>query len=710
MLQRDYFRTPEYVRESMCVLDGWTSSVRRHLTYKYPDRTTEEIDQKIKSIRASRQINPTIARIHFPEPGRPVKQQIDALAHVEEINGLITAPSGNSYLNPDVKESFIRTTLIDNKKARSGYKKLMLAAKEAGDIGKMKRFNNLQSSAKIKNNSVPGMMQSEFNIINDSSGFNAITSVSRLFVRSAYGHGERMLSGNLYIPSYDDALSYIYTMLEVMPSTTTDVILNHNLVTPSAQTVCDWIVYQVSQYGRGREHRKGLYQILKQLSPAQLTFVYCGGSLHNLIQLNPEFFRSWINRSFAHDTVKIDPEQSPKDLFKLEATLSVLVRSPNTDRLGISPKGKLNTLDEALENNPDGIRFLTALGVQMERHIDEIGDIIETFIRIEADVPQPYYNKRLVRDAVIGCDTDSNIFTTSKIVQMYHQLEDGRMVFNRKTYEVNALVVYFLSRSIEHVFARMSTNLGAHSNDRDQISMKNEYLFMVFGRTNIAKHYAALILQQEGKLLPEPELEAKGVGLIGSTRAGSITAGLKTFIQKYFEKIIETDAQLRAEDMLNEVADLERDLLKKFTSGDLSMLTISSIKNAPSNPSYFYYELWEEVFKPEYNSNIVLPTRMFKVPVIGEDGLFSNPAFVEYTQKKYPGIYKRLDKFIKNKGRYPSFFLIPYGFETLPKFFLPWIDARRMVFDNLSPYYLFLSSFGINTSWRKNDLLISDFR
>lgn len=715
MASNNPFRTETYIKDNSPLLAGWRAQQFLHISFLYPDRTPERINAFLDKIIETRMIEPELGRVSFPEPGRPVKEKVPVLKHVAQIENLITAPSGNSYLPPRKKESFIRVTLKANKKARSAFKKQMLAAKEEGDVGQTKRFNNLQSSAKIKNNSVPGMMQSKFNIINDSSGFNAITSVSRLFVRSAYGHGERMLSGSVFLPSYDDALSFIYLMIEVMPANTGDVMRRFGLKTINVEDCCDWLVKQVSNYAAGKSYRDRFMTVLSKLTPVQLTFIFCGGSFYNLFLLNVDLFRGWIDKIFSHDTVTIDPNSDPTDIFKLESTLSVLVRSPNTDRLGLKANGNVNTMDEALADNPDGVRWLTALGHQVEAGIDEFADIISTFIRLEADIPQSFHNGILARDQIIGCDTDSNIFSTAKTVQLYHDLEEGRIVFNRKTYEVNALTVYFLSRSIEHVFARMSINFGAEQEDKDEISMKNEYLFVVFCRTNIAKHYAALITQQEGKLLPEAEIEAKGVNLIGSTRSGEVTTRLKSFMTKTFEDIIKTDGQLSCEAMIDEVAGIEQELLAGFEAGDISYLTITSVKpeaddTDSTRPAYFYYELWEEVFAPYFNVNVVLPNRMFKVNVVGEDKLFKNPEFIAWMQKEYPDLYQRLDGFIRKKGRYPSYFLIAPGFEEIPEFFRKWMDKRRMVFDNLAPFYLFLSSFGISTAWRKNDLLLSDFR
>ena len=710
MTSANPFRTETYSKENVPLLAGWKSETKLHLTLHYPHKTEAEIDAMIEKIVATHYKEPELGRVYFPEPGKPIKERVPVMQHVQQTESLLTAPSGNSYLRPDVKESYIRVTLIENKAARSRFKKLMLKAKEEAIDSEAKRYNNLQSGAKFKNNSVPGMMQSKFNIANDTSGFNAITSVSRLFVRSAYGHCERMLTGGLYLPTYDDLLSYIYHMLEHMPSSIPAVMLKHGLKSISSEDLSKWFVDTLSKYGAGRAYADKIRYVCDQLTASQRTFVFCGGSLYHLFVLNDDLFRNWIDRVFDHDTAKIDPEVDPKALYKVESTLSVMVRSPNVSLLG------KYTLDDAMTKEPDNVRKLISLCNQAQAGIDEFADIIESFIRMDVDIPASFFNKNLVRDNVLGCDTDSNLFTTEYLVQAYHKLEPGRIRFDQKAYEVNALAVYFMSRSIEHVFARMSTNLGCMKEDMDLISMKNEFLFVIFCRTNIAKHYAALITQQEGKRLPEAEIEAKGVNLIGSTRAGEIVTRLKDFMRKTFDDIIATHGQISAEEMLDHVADIEKELIQLFQSGDLSYLTMASIKPSGSygddtdKTSYFYYELWEEVFSEHYRTNVVLPNRMFKIPVIGEDKLFKDPKFIEWMKAEYPEIYVKLDDFITRKGRFPSYFLIPAGFDTIPEFFRKWLDIRRMVFDNLSPFYLFLSSFGISLAWQKHDLLISDYR
>lgn len=708
------FKHPIYEKEDFKILTHYLEQQIEHAKRKYPNISRDKLKKIIIKIIKSKLKDPSIQRVTFPSPGNHKKEIVPTSKHLKDINHQITAPNGNTYCQPKERESFIRLTIIDNIKQRGLFKKKMGASKEKGDSHLASIYDNLQKSKKISNNSTPGAMQSAYNIISDKSGFNTITSTTRLGVKVGYGTVERLLAGNIYLPTYEDALSYIYNAISVMPSNCEEILNKHNGISKiNEKDFYNWLLENMKWYSYRSTYDEKIKTVISKLTDIEMSYIFYAGSLYNLIDYNKNYFRNFMDELFDRN-LPIDESINPEEIYSLEETLGIMVKGTNSELFGYKEDGKRNTLHEAVTNNPNGIRKIIRYARHIECYMEKHKDLLSLFLKTGNETPQPHNNHNMIRKSTIASDTDSCLFTTNGIVQLIHGLPVGKTSFCKKSYDINAFSVYVLSLSLKHTFARYSSRAGIVGKDCYAISMKNEFFYPTFMRTNISKHYSGEITIQEGIILPKPQLDMKGVGYIGSTRPKIITDGIKKFMRNLFEDLVKTDANISAEKLLRHVSDTERAILDSLNKGSKEYLGGVNIKQPESYKdggvrSTFYYRLWEEVFADHFRINVVLPNRFMKIPLSGKDKLWSNAKLMEEFKDTYPEVYNRMMLFRKNNPEKKINYLVaPSSMGSIPEMFYKWVDKRHVITDMCSPYYLAMKSLGLSLALPEKDVLVMD--
>lgn len=709
------FKDSSYQQEPFLVMRHYIDQQCDHLTRLYKDVDPEEIRKTVTAIAKERFKDPTVKRVSFPSPGNHVKEIVNTTTHLKNIEGNITSPSGNTYCQPSVKPSLISITIRENVGARDEFKAQMFAAEQAGDFHVYKIFFDLQTAKKISNNSTPGANQSLYNIIADKSGFNAITSTTRLGVQTAYGTCERYLAGNIYLPSAEDALSYIYSTIAAMPVDAEAIMhkYQNGVRLVDREEFTRWMFENIQWYSYKVHFETPVRKAIAGLTPAEMTYIYYTGSIYNLFNYNKEYFRNFIDELFRRD-IAVDPSIKPTDIFKLEGTMSIAVRGSNPDCFGVDENGELYNLKDAIKNNPDGVCKMVAYGRHMENCLQEHADLLSLFLRTRSETPQPHANKHMVRKATVLCDTDSNLFTTNDIVRLYHGLPEGKTDYSPRSLDINSIVVYMLSRMLEHTFARYSSRTGLVGK-LNGILMKNEFLYPIFIRTGIPKTYGGLCTYQEGNKLRIPKMDIKGLPFVASTKSKLSTAGVKQMFIKICNNIIKTSGNISAEEILRDVADVETEVLRSLNDGEDKHLSTVGIKELNSYSDGgervgFYYRLWEDVFADEFNMHVDLPNKFVKVYISGEDKLWSNTMVIEEFKRDYPETFDRFVKFrLAHPDKKVNYLIAPVGIGSIPVMFRKWLDKRRVITDVCSSYYLLMNGLNLNLATPKKDTIVLDF-
>ena len=635
------------------------------------------------------------------------------------INGVIknniVSPSGTVFRLPKDKESFLRVTINGKKKERSKYKKLMLEYKEKGDVLQENIANYLQSSAKITNNSFAGAFQSKYNFLYSKSNFQAITSFTRESAKCGYTQIEMFLGANLYLPNVDSMISYVLRVLEVIDKEKAIKTINHfNLKIPSLEDVSKMFLTCLYRYNFYVDTQQ-VKDFLSSLSDIERAIIFYTGCLRNLLFLNEDFFKSFFKKMFSSETVLPYSGDDLKGKLKQDSDIRMMCLSINYSLLGKSKEDKNLTLEESITENESGYRAFIGIEDHMVECLEEIKDIIEVFLKPDLTFARLQESQRMVRTNTPISDTDSALFSTQNIVEWY----TGKASFSKEAFAINAFTVFCVVKSLEHKFARLSSNFGMIEKDIYEISMKNEYFMAGLIRSSEMKTYISLLLFQEGKVLPKPKLDIKGRLFRDSVLSPLSNDKVKVMADMLFKEVLENE-KVDFRKYLTFVMEFEQEIMRTLQNGEKTFLKSESIKPAneyagdPHSTLFFYAYLWNEVFGERYEP-ITLPNKCYVLPLInGGKKIFENKEWFKLLEEKEPNVHYKLLNFrakTKELREEISRLCIPASIPEIPEILKPILDIRKIIYSNCSPIYRILSCMGLDCTINLNNKeysLISD--
>lgn len=710
-----YIRAETYgkERDRPKLLAGYLQNVTSYLIMNNPTASLEEIDSFVKKTINERFKSPTVEAVHHKTEGNSEIVKLPLHKYIETIiadNNL--SPSGTSYLLVSRRESFLRVSLEEKIAVRNKFKKMYLDFEARGMKRESQYYYVSQANAKIFNNAIAGGMNITQFILGCKAGFNAITSVGRLSVKQGYSIVERAVNGNLYLPTTQSAITYILNHVQTMPEEFEKISIEYNLYTPTVFEVREYFVDSLLNYVSDPSE-KILMTVISNLTDTERSYVFYAGCFKNLCHYNDKIIRAWIDSCFI--TGPIDPslykDIDLKEIKSFDDDLIVCVLGTNYRRLGEFPDkpGKWNSIKDAMTNNPEGLKEFIYCCKHFDKNFKTLLPLLKSIMQVHTTFSKMVFQQRMARQTVPLSDTDSNIFSTQELIRW----KRGKLDFSQEAYEMNALTVFILSQTLEHIFARLSCGFGMEGKDIFKISMKNEFLFPVLISTSLAKHYIAIATMQEGALLTVPRKEIKGVGLRSSAYPKIIRDEFENYVTDLI-KIIEKAEPLKAASVLKVVADLERCIYNSIRERESIYLQTVSIKQEQDYAdamasAYFYYKLWTDVFAADYGE-MAIPNKCYKIPLIGGKKLFKDKVFLEQMSINYPGIYSRLIPFLEgHPGRDITAILIPPVKGKIPQFFLEIMDIRSHISQSMAGFYHLLSALGIGTVDNRSDMLVSDF-
>ena len=706
------FRHDHYTAERPRVLSLCRQQYIDMLRRFYPDDPIKKIEDFVDDEIKTHLKIPNVELIRHPSPGNTVREVVPLSVHLSrDVRDRIISPSGSVYYKPTERESFLRITIAGKKAERSKFKKIMLKCKEDGDNLQAAVNNYLQSNAKVTNNSFAGALNSPFNILYDKANFAATTSISRQSVKCGYSHLELLLGGNLYFTNYDDVVNYCLRQIKASDRTRVkQVVQGHSLYVPTHGDVLDYLVLSISNYVL-QPPIEELRKFVATLTPLDRCIVFYNGCLKNVVFFNETLFRPYFDQMFDISAVKPLIVDDPKILFKKDADLLMMVRSLHADALGLDKEGRPLNFDKAIESNLAGVYLFLGIYAHYEQMIALMQDVFSVFLKVDSDLPKLHDCPNMVRTNTLISDTDSAIFTTQNFVEWYAK----RLSFDHHAFAMNAFTVFVVVKTLEHRFARLSCGFGMVGNDIYGINMKNEFFMAVLIRTNIKKHYASLNVYQEGKLLPEPKVDIKGVQLRDSKLSAATNEKIEAFIKQLFDDV-QKKGTIKGFDYLNTVRQFELDIAKSLLSGERLYLKTDPIKrpeeykNDALSTSYFYYDLWENVFVPDFDP-IIIPNKCFVLPLKNDGKILLDPTWRAQVMSSHPQLLKRLDQYLERDEikRTPTRIMLPPSISEIPEILRPLIDIRSIIFTNCQPFYLVLKSIGFAYNFAPDKFLIADF-
>lgn len=705
--------TQDRVRPNL--LTHYLQQMTTYLGACYPQHSPQKIEQFVKDVIKDRWVAPDVKAVVHRKEGHSESITLPLNTYITDIikdNNL--SPSGSCYTPVAKRESFLRISIKGKMQARSDYKNKYLAYVAQG----MKRESNYyhlnQANAKIFNNAIAGGMNISQFILGDKAGFNAITSVGRIGVKQGYSFIERLVNGNIYLPSTQDAITYILNHARHVHPDFEALLTTPGLAIPDLDEVVDYIVLNTRHYVTHPDVDL-IRTVLKGLTDTQRAFVYYAGCLSHLFRRNETMMRSWINSCFLPRV--IDPhlyqDVYPSELKSFKDNVISAVLSTRYWCLGKRPDkdDQWNSLKDAAVHNPQGLKEFIYCCRHFVTHYEKMVPVLRPIFQIQTTFSKLTFQHRMARQTVPLSDTDSNIFSNQELIRW----KRGKIDFSDESYEMNALITYTLTECLTHVFAMLSAGLGVDQKDIFMIEMKNEFLYPVVIMTAMSKHYMAIATMQEGNLLPHPRKDIKGVNLRSSANPKVINEGFVQFITDFFQHIID-HGTIKATQLLDHVALLEQMIHNSIQNHDSDYLQTMSVKREEeyadaSISQYFYYEFWQEVFAPDYG-DMIIPNKCYKIYLKGGKKLFKDPVFLAKLQAEHPGVYDRLLNFTTRptaRDRDISYILIPPFKGRVQSLFVEIMDTRALISQVLSAYYHTLESLGIGSVNKEYDALICDF-
>jgi hypothetical protein len=710
-----YIRNAEYSAERVRpkLLSNYLESMTAFLKLQHPHYSEEQISDFVKATIRQRARSPEVEVIIHKSEGNSEKKTMRLDHYIRDVikdNNL--SPSGTCYMPVSRRESFLRLSIDGKVKERSAFKKLYLDYESRGMSRESQYYNQNQANAKIFNNAIAGGMKITQFILGCKAGFNAITSSGRMSVKQGYSFIERAVNGNIYLPTTDDAISYVINHIRHIHPEFPLLIENNVLYIPTHNDVMRFLLSNVENY-TANINPGSLGTIVAGLTDVERSFVFYAGCFNNLCRFNESIMRTWIDSCFAPSDLdkSVYQDIDIKEIKTFRDDVVACVLSTNYKRLGRKPdsKDKWNSPRDAAINNPEGLKeFIYCCRIFVQQ-FETLLHILKPILQIQTTFARLIFQDRMARRTVPLSDTDSNIFSTQELIRW----KRSKIDFTQESYEMNAIVTFLLSQSLEHVFARLSAGFGAEGKDVFRISMKNEFLYPIMIVTALAKHYLAIATMQEGSLLPNPRKDIKGVGFRSSAYPKIITKGFVEYVEKLFA-IIEKAEPVRAGFILSHIAGVEQTIYNSVMNRESDYLQTVSIKpeeeyaNSESSP-YFYHNLWKAVFSEDYGE-MVVPNKCYKIPLKGGKRFLKTPELMDAIKASHPQIYDRLIAFMDTTdSRDITYLLIPPFKGKIHPLFLEIMDIRSHISSVMAGYYHLLDALGIGTNDIRVNGLVSDF-
>ena len=662
----------------------------------------EEAEKAIKAkIKLSRPINP-IVRFNHQQPNSDMQEEsvklTDYLKDIKD-NEEVVAPSFTTYKQPKEAPSVHADFLQFNVARRKENKNLAFKYKQEGIKDKETYHNTLQKVMKIFNNAMSGAYASKSTMLYNPSAHATLTSTTRCLSSIGNAISESVITGNKHFRNPEIVYNYITSIISNTKQQLVESTLSlYKLTVPTVDNVMDMIVENIKFYWRSPLIEKDLREYLSCLDGWELAAILYTNDMHNIRALNDKFCRDMVDALIEQKTgITEDPTYLTKSAEGVEILSKIinaeLIKGMNVDYKALQGTEVLSSLASTAKNICEVL-----LKYKLFFRCFFTSDILPISIA---------YIKDMIRKCIVLSDTDSTCGSYQEWVEWYF----GKVDFSHKAVCVASAIMTITTQAMDHNIKIFTKNMNVDPSRVENLKMKNEFYWNVFVPTNVSKHYFANTCIQEGNVYREPDLELKGVHLIGSAVDQNYVKEIHNMIRDINLKI-STEGQISVYPYIEKVASLERSIIEKIKSGSIEVYSMANIKDPGSykqsenDSPYWHHLLWENVFSAKYGSPGKPPYMIAKIPLT----IDSNRKLNDFLSNiKDETIKFNLQAFLlksdkKTLGTFRPPVLIA-GSKGIPEEFVSYIDINRVVLDNLKSAYLVLEALGF---YKKDDRLIID--
>jgi len=707
---------PEHIEHRKDLILCYVENMVNYLKQKYPNRSVEEITEKVKDIVRKNIKRPRAKVITYPVEGECKLVDMDLLDFTRQYSDKYISPSGTYYETTDKKigNSIKFTIQCNNNRAK--FKKQMFQFLEIGDMNSYTNADAMQNLAKYLVNAIPGSHGFLGNPFYDLECYNAVTSVGRTAVVMCYSIVETLISNNYCFKSQEDVFDYIINVTTYTKNKdkVINVINKYNLYIPDSKTIAKSLIRSSRYYCSKNTILKMIEDTtayIDTLEVWQKVYLYYRRNLIKLFSSNDEFWRSKISPMFDADIYLKEHESErsdidPKAALDINGDIAPLIAvifGNKVNQLTVSKK----TVDE----HPEVAITYVQLDRYISKLIDDIEDIFAAFLYCGEMISNIPVRQSNVLNATLLSDTDSIMHTVHPIVSWWNK---GDLRLNQSGMNISAFTIWIVTQALRYANRDMSISRGIVKEHVGKLVTKYEFLYSAMCRTNLGKHYFGSCIFKEGRRFKEPELDIKGV----SFQTSNIPYTSKEFTKKIMRTILDqfsTNYELRISEFIDMGIEYEEYILNSIISGNLDFYSNIPIKfkseyATPERSIYFIYEFWESVFAKKYGS-IKLPGKFIQIPL--KRNIFKNKGYLQFLYNKDPETHDvLLNKLAEIKQKYPNKIItrlvFPISITKIPKIFIPTINIRKIIYKNLAPAHLAMEQIGLNLGPKKAEPLILD--
>jgi len=649
--------------------------------------------------------DPTVLCLSKEKPGTRSIVYPTFTEYLQDVVGrkALMSPTMAVYLHPDEHQSLLSTYIANNIAKRSAVKKQKFACTMAGDKQGAADAQILQSTYKVKNNSLSGAHASPYTPLYNKSAHSTLTSTCRMSTGYANANNERFIAGNRHYYNPTLVLNNIVSVVRLADYPLIESTMElYGIVAPTVDQTAAAIKSSTDLYWNSPADDKVIRDLLASLTPIELAAYLYTGDMYHLRAYNNDMVYTLVDTL----STKVTTPVSNPDQY-IEAMDEDLVAF-----IGIICAKELDggTIRDTKKKNPLAYSVIAATTKHILDTLQHYSKLVEAFWRTESAPASVAGFTSSIRKTVLVSDTDSTIFT----VQDWTMWFDGKISFSDKSNAVAAVMVYLTSQVLRHLLAQMAGNMGVPARNLFVLAMKNEFMYPTMMLTGRAKHYASYIQVQEGNVFAEPEFEVKGVALKSSKVPPHVMRKLDELIKSIMDTVISGN-KIVLKEVLTEVGDLERDIRKSLELGKIDYLTTQRINSKtaykkPYSSSYLYYEMWEDVFGPKYGP-APEPTYIgVKVSLTSHN----STGVVEWIESiEDHALAERLRNWLLKHSRQGGLQQIIIPLEIVNSIGIPIeirnaIDIRKIIYGTMQAFYLTLESYNIFMNDKHLTKLISD--
>lgn len=677
-------------------------SIMESIPYK---EAIEFVSKQIKT--ENRFKNPKVIYVRKDENDDRVKDETTLLTYLKETidNKDIMSATFTTFLHHDKKVAYVTEYVDQAFPKRKALKKRQFQKRQEGDTVGEAFANNGQNNIKRSINSISGASSITSTPIYNASMHPVLTSNCRMTSGYANANNEKLLGGNRHYHNAEITLNNLVALTtNINEELIESVIAKYNLHVPNPLELFEYIYQSTSLYWRWRDKEDEIKEFLFKCNSTQRAAIAYIYDLNALRVFNPEFTLQFIGK--LAEVCNPIPGMSIEEAQYLFNQASEEIR--NVAIQCHAPKVKGLKTSQYIET--DTILYLAACIVNVYNVLDNYQDYIKAFLCTKHMPSSLAQLPNGLRKIVLMSDTDSSIFTTKHWTKWYYGKDYGSV----PSLPMMGVMTMLSSMTLRNLLAIMSTNLGVPDKYRFEIAMKNEFSFPVLVNLNRTKHYIATRDYQEGNVLPEVDIEKKGVHLRNSNSPQEIIRHAQDIMERLF--YFHGRDKIKLMEILKEVADEERKIFQAVERGDSTYYRSKQIKdklaykdNEEISP-YHHFVFWNNTFGKFYGEISEPPYSAFDVKIDTDSPKKTKEWLESFENQELANlIWQDLQKRGKDKLGTIS---IPYELfisKPIPKEIIPVVAKRDLVANICSPYYIALEAVGVYLLDKNNTKLLSDY-